>query len=164
MTDWSTYTDEELTQAANEIGVEQQRRHQRARIPQQMITLNKDWMATSEQHRDGNRWIRPTGLHDVYPKGWVVEHEGQFWVSTGDRNTGEPGKSGWHLESETEYPTWVQPTGAQDAYNEGDRVSHDEKKWRSNVNANTGEPGSSGAKSLWIEEVFKDGRVARRTG
>lgn len=145
MTDWSTYTDEELAQAAMEIDAERQRRYTLVTVPEQMTALNQDYLA-AEGTEQGEPWRQPSGSHDAYPLDWVVTHVEKTWQSLMDGNVWEPGVSGWREVGE-EWPAWVQPTGAHDDYDMGAQVSHVDKHWTSDVNANVWEPGVYG----WTE-------------
>ena len=45
-------------------------------------------------------WAQPTGAHDAYSKGDVVEYEGKLYVSTIDGNVYAPGVYGWVIYEE----------------------------------------------------------------
>lgn len=110
-------------------------------------------------------WSQPSGAHDAYNTGDVVNYNGTLYQSLIDGNVWSPDAypDGWKIvESGTEeepttptepepeptptpeYPEWVQPTGAHDAYNTGDIVSHNGKIWQSNTAGNVWEPGVYG--------------------
>ena len=40
-------------------------------------------------------WSQPTGAHDAYNKGDVVDCDGMLWISEVDGNVWKPGVSGW---------------------------------------------------------------------
>lgn len=40
-------------------------------------------------------WSQPTGAHDAYDKGDVVDCDGVLWISEVDGNVWKPGVSGW---------------------------------------------------------------------
>lgn len=40
-------------------------------------------------------WSQPTGAHDAYNTGDIVNFEGELWVSTVDANAWAPGVYGW---------------------------------------------------------------------
>lgn len=40
-------------------------------------------------------WAPPTGAHDAYNMGDIVEHQGKTWQSRRDGNTSEPGMDEW---------------------------------------------------------------------
>ena len=117
------------------------------------------------------RWVAPTGAHDVYPLGFIVQHNGKEWESLIPANATEPGSDPrwWKDLSEPDEPdqpdAWVQPTGAHNAYQTGDEVTHPDRAntmgegsttvwvWRSNIDANTTEPGQDGTFHRWWEPV-----------
>ena len=39
-------------------------------------------------------WVQPTGAHDAYPAGWIVEHGGVLYQSLIAANVWEPGGEG----------------------------------------------------------------------
>ena len=88
-------------------------------------------------------WVQPTGVHDAYAKGAVVEHAGKRWVSVVDNNVWEPGLCCWREdanEQQEEVAEWVRPTGAHDVYNKGDIVMYGGKKYMSKIDANAWAP------------------------
>lgn len=104
-------------------------------------------------------WAQPSGVHDAYNIGDVVDYNGTLYKSTIDGNVWAPDvyPAGWELvesaepepEPEpgggegpepTEYPEFVQPTGAHDAYNVGDRVTYNGKVYESTMNGNVYSP------------------------
>lgn len=110
-------------------------------------------------------WSQPSGAHDAYNTGDIVNYNGTLYQSLIDGNVWSPDvyPDGWQMvESGTEeepttpaepepeptptpeYSEWVQPTGAHDAYNTGDIVSHNGKIWKSNTAGNVWEPGVYG--------------------
>lgn len=80
---------------------------------------------------EGEAWKQPTGAHDAYLEGDVVEHDGKTWSSTVAYNVWEPGISGWREQAGKDddgnpvIPEYLPPTGAHDVYMTGDRVSFD---------------------------------------
>lgn len=42
-------------------------------------------------------WSQPTGAHDAYNKGDIVDCEGVLWISEVDGNVWKPGVSGWKV-------------------------------------------------------------------
>lgn len=146
MTDYSTWTDEQLMAESQAIAEESNRRSAMAYIPEQMALLNEQYLdaAGTEQ---GEEWVQPTGSHDAYPLDWVVMHNSGTWRSLVAGNVWEPGVSGWAVEGGGEWPMWVAPTGGHDAYASGSKVSHVDKHWTSDVDANVWEPGVFG----WTE-------------
>lgn len=89
------------------------------------------------------KWVQPTGAHDAYANGAVVELDGKKWVSVVDSNVWKPGICCWR-EYTAEQPDavaeWVQPTGAHDVYNKGDIVTYNGKKYMSKIDANAWAP------------------------
>ena len=58
-------------------------------------------------------WAQPSGAHDAYNKGDVVNHNGTLYESLVDGNVWSPDAypAGWKKHGETEpedYPEWVQ--------------------------------------------------------
>lgn len=88
-------------------------------------------------------WKQPTGAHDAYALGTIVQHNNMRWRSTIAGNVWEPGVSGWQ-DATTDIPTWIQPTGAHDAYAKDAIVHHNSKIWISLIDANVWAPGISG--------------------
>lgn len=99
---------------------------------------------------------QPSGAHDAYSAGEIVNYNGTLYKSLIDGNTWAPDvyPAGWEIydntaePGENEYPAWVQPSGQHDAYPLGAKVSHNNKKWVSTVANNVWEPGAFG----WEEE------------
>ena len=100
-------------------------------------------------------WAQPSGAHDAYNIGDIINYNGTLYQSTIDGNVWSPDvyPAGWkaYIEAPTEpeepepeepttYPEWVQPTGAHDAYNTGDRVTYNGKVYESIINGNTWSP------------------------
>ena len=96
-------------------------------------------------------WAQPSGAHDAYNVGDIVNYNGQLYKSTIGGNVWPPNvyPTGWETvesggETEPEepatYPEWVQPAGAHDAYNTGDRVTYNGKIYESTVDGNTWSP------------------------
>ena len=98
-------------------------------------------------------WAQPSGAHDAYNKGDVVNYKGTLYESLVDGNVwspevyaaawkkvqdgGEPGK---------DIPEWVQPSGSHDAYKKGDLVRYNGKIYRSKIDGNT-----------WAPDAYPDG-------
>lgn len=145
--DLTVLTDEELSQLASDIGLEQKRRY----VPKEMELLNLDYLA-GEGTVPGQEWRQPTGAHDAYPLDWEVVHNGKTWVSLTPANVWEPGISNWReVVPENEAPAeWVQPTGAQDAYNTGDRVTFEGAVYTSTIDANVWSP--TGYPAGWAKD------------
>ena len=103
-------------------------------------------------------WAQPSGAHDAYNAGDIVNYNGTLYKSTINGNVWAPDvyPAGWELVESTgpepepgggeeepeppEYPEFVQPTGAHDAYNTGDRVTYNGKVYESTINGNVWAP------------------------
>ena len=105
-------------------------------------------------------WAQPSGAHDAYSAGDIVNYNGTLYQSTINGNVWSPDvyPAGWTLyeaatepeepepepepdpEEPTTYPEWVQPTGAHDAYNTGDRVTYNGRVYESTINGNVWSP------------------------
>lgn len=105
-------------------------------------------------------WKQPTGAHDAYNTGDVVEYKGTLYKSLIDGNVWAPDAypQGWQeydASTSTEpgtpepgtpdpgtetYPDFVKPTGAHDAYKKGDIVRYNGKLYQSLIDANTYSP------------------------
>ena len=105
-------------------------------------------------------WKQPTGAHDAYNTGDVVEYKGVLYKSLIDGNAWAPDvyPRGWQeydASTSTEpgtpepgtpdpgtetYPDFVQPTGAHDAYKKGDIVRYNGKLYQSLIDANAYSP------------------------
>lgn len=102
-------------------------------------------------------WAQPSGAHDAYSKGDVVNYNGTIYESVIDGNVWSPDvyPAGWKTVSDgavspepspdpdpgaTEYPDWVQPSGAHDAYNTGDIVRYNGVLYRSKIDGNVWSP------------------------
>lgn len=115
-------------------------------------------------------WAQPSGAHDAYGVGDIVNYNGKLYQSTINGNVWSPDvyPTGWKLvedggadpepdpspEPEPEepsdtYPEWVQPTGGHDAYNTGDRVTYNGKVYESTMDGNVWSPTDYPAG--WIE-------------
>ena len=90
----------------------------------------------------GDSWASPTGAHDAYPTGAVVEHRGAMWESLTAGNVWEPGVSGWReiAAEDAVPPAYRQPTGAHDAYSIGERISWRGHVYRSLIDGNVWPP------------------------
>ena len=102
-------------------------------------------------------WAQPSGAHDAYNKGDVVNYGGALYESLIDGNVWAPDvyPAGWKSVSggtvvpdpgpdpdpgPTEYPEWAQPSGAHDAYNTGDIVRYNGVLYRSKIDGNVWSP------------------------
>ena len=100
------------------------------------------------------RWVAPTGAHDVYPLGFVVEHNGKEWESLHAANVWQPGSVGaenlWKNLTDPEpepdeCPEYVQPTGGHNAYNTGDCMTWEGQQYISKINDNVWTPAQNPA-------------------
>ena len=91
--DLTEYTDEQLNELEQAIAEERDRRYIMANMPDQI-----EQMIASYQDANGlgtgEEWKAPTGAHDAYRQGAIVEHNGKLWESLTPANVGEPGVSG----------------------------------------------------------------------
>ena len=102
-------------------------------------------------------WAQPSGAHDAYNTGDIVNYNGTLYKSTINGNVWAPDvyPAGWELMESTspepepgggeepkptDYPEFVQPTGAHDAYNTGDRVTYNGKVYESTIDGNVWSP------------------------
>lgn len=102
-------------------------------------------------------WAQPSGAHDAYNTGDVVNYNGTLYESVIDGNVWSPDgyPAGWKtVEATTDpepdpgtdpeepatYPDFVQPTGAHDAYNTGDIVMYNGTAYRSLIDGNVWAP------------------------
>ena len=113
-------------------------------------------------------WAQPSGAHDAYKKGDIVNYKGTLYESLIDGNVWSPDvyAAGWELVKESpeepeepdepiteEYPDWVRPTGAHDAYSIGDIVKYNGKLYQSTINGNVWAPDEYPAGWTLYEEV-----------
>ena len=111
-------------------------------------------------------WAQPSGAHDAYSAGDIVNYNGTLYQSTINGNVWSPDvyPAGWTVyeaatepeepepepepepkpdpdpEEPTTYPEWVQPTGAHDAYNTGDIVNYNGTLYKSVIDGNVWAP------------------------
>lgn len=107
-------------------------------------------------------WSQPSGAHDAYNTGDIVNYNGTLYQSTINGNVWSPDvyPAGWTVyeaatepeepepepepdpdpEEPTTYPEWVQPTGSHDAYNTGDIVNYNGTLYRSLIDGNVWSP------------------------
>ena len=99
-------------------------------------------------------WTQPSGAHDAYNRGDIVNYNGNLYESLMDGNVWSPDvyPAGWQAVESTEpepdpepeepptYPEWVQPTGAHDAYNTGDIVNYNGTLYKSVIDGNVWAP------------------------
>ena len=100
-------------------------------------------------------WAQPSGAHDAYNQGDIVNYNGDLYESLMDGNVWSPDvyPAGWQAVESTEpspepepapepeeWPEWVQPTGAHDAYGVGDKVTYNGKHYVSKIAGNVWSP------------------------
>lgn len=108
-------------------------------------------------------WAQPSGAHDAYNAGDIVNYNGTLYQSTINGNVWSPDvyPAGWTVyeattepeepkpepepepdpEPEpTDYPDFVQPTGAHDAYQTGDIVKYNGQLYESTIDNNVWSP------------------------
>lgn len=108
-------------------------------------------------------WSQPTGAHDAYNTGDIVNYNGTLYKSIINGNVWSPDvyPAGWTVyeattepeepkpepepepdpEPEpTDYPDFVQPTGAHDAYQTGDIVKYNGQIYKSTIDNNVWSP------------------------
>lgn len=105
-------------------------------------------------------WAQPSGAHDAYNVGDIVNYNGTLYKSIINGNVWSPDvyPAGWEQvdgatdpgpdptpEPEpdpgpTTYPDFVQPSGAHDAYNTGDIVMYNGTAYRSLIDGNVWSP------------------------
>lgn len=141
--------DDELLDLLSRVQGELDRRTVLGATAQTVAQLSSQYLELRDFSEDIPHWSAPTGAHDAYPLGYVVQHADKVWDSLVALNVWEPGVSGWRERVEDGgVPVWVQPTGAHDAYASGDRVQHNDKVWASDIDGNVWEPGVFG----WTEQ------------
>lgn len=146
--DLTEYDDEALNELRVAVLTEQERRAVVAGSAQEADSIARRYL-DAVGRTDGTEWVQPTGAHDAYPEGSVVEHNGKEWVSLIPANVWEPGVSGWREHTaegdDGEPPEWVAPTGGHDAYQTGDRVTFDGDIWTSVIDGNVWSPADNPA-------------------
>lgn len=105
-------------------------------------------------------WKQPTGAHDAYNIGDIVEYKDTLYQSLVDGNVWAPDtySAGWkeydaststepstpdpgtETPTEPDYPDFVQPTGAHDAYKKGDIVKYNGTLYKSLIDGNVYSP------------------------
>lgn len=144
--DLTAYDDEALDALRVAVLTEQERRAVVAGSAQEADSIARRYL-DAVGRTDGTEWVQPTGAHDAYPQGAVVQHGGKEWVSLTPANVWEPGVSGWREQAgddpetgEPGVPEWVQPTGGHDAYNTGDQVTFEGAVYTSAIDGNVWSP------------------------
>lgn len=94
--EWKTDTDYETDDIVRRLGglyrVVQSHASQEGWEPENAPSLFSPVKFTPSGHEE---WTKPTGAHDAYDTGDVVEHNGKVWESLVDGNVWEPGVYGW---------------------------------------------------------------------
>ena len=139
--DLTKYTDEQLNELEQALAEEQDRRRLAADLPIQIETLVGTYQ-TAAGLGQGEAWKAPTGAHDAYRQGAIVEHRGKTWESLTPASVWEPGLSDWRekVEEGAGPAEWAQPTGAHDSYKKGDRVRFEGKNYESLRGGNVWSP------------------------
>ena len=98
-------------------------------------------------------WAQPSGAHDAYNTGDVVNYKGMLYESLVDGNVWSPEvyAAAWKKvqdggEPGEDIPEWVQPSGSHDAYKKGDLVRYKGKVYRSKIDGNA-----------WAPDAYPDG-------
>lgn len=99
-------------------------------------------------------WAQPSGAHDAYNTGDVVNYNGTLYESLVDGNVWAPDvyEAAWKKVQDGgdagggDIQEWVQPSGAHDAYKKGDLVRYNGKVYRSKIDGNT-----------WAPDAYPDG-------
>lgn len=156
MIDFAGMSSEELEQLIDGATAEVRKRRVLESAQRKAEELSREVLA-AEGVNEGDPWRQPTGAHDAYPMGWVVEHGGQMWESLVAGNVWEPGVSGWRAQpGEGEDPDtpaeWVKPTGGHDAYSTGDRVTFNGQVYESAMDGNVWSPADYPVGWILIEE------------
>lgn len=152
--DLERMTDDELYALIEDANTELGRRQTRDVFEAKIAEVVKEGRAAGvvATPEPGEQWKQPSGAHDAYAKGDIVEYDGQRWVSTVTPNVWTPGQSGWHRKPEEDpetgepgVPQWVRPSGAHDSYAQGDRVEYEGTIYESvHPTANTWAPDEYG--------------------
>lgn len=104
-------------------------------------------------------WAQPSGAHDAYNVGDIINYNGTLYKSTINGNVWSPDvyAAGWEkvdsgtvtpepepepdpTPGPTTYPDFVQPSGAHDAYKTGDIVMYNGTAYRSLIDGNVWSP------------------------
>ena len=140
--DTTVWSYDDLVALSSAVDNEIRRRYTIESVESQMNTLSWDY-SKAIGRKTGDDWSQPTGAHDAYPEGFIVEHGGKNWVSLIPGNVWEPGGSGWREYVEPGsgvVPEYIAPTGAHDAYMVGDRVTFQGRVYESVIDSNVYSP------------------------
>lgn len=146
MIDFNTLDDDDLNRLIADAYQEQVRRRVIAEAPARADHAAREYLTASGRD-SGEPWVAPSGAHDAFPAGWIVEHNGKTWESLISANVWEPGVSGWRevVEEDGAPAEWVQPSGAHDAYGIDDLVTFEGQVYRSTVDGNVWSPADNPA-------------------
>ena len=115
--DYSTLSNEDLCSVMRSAEEELKAREALVETEQKVVELQEKFLKVRDRdvpESDVPNWIQPTGAHDVYPKGFIVRHDGKIWVNQHPMNSWEPGttNSQWiqsvipEPENEAGIPEW----------------------------------------------------------
>lgn len=91
MTDYTTLTDDELTQIFMAVEMERARRRILTEAADRLDSIITETITVGLGRKPGEAWVPPTGAHDAYPRGWTVTHDGTLYESLIPANTTVPG-------------------------------------------------------------------------
>lgn len=139
--DYKLLTDNELQNIVSAVTSELNRRAALENVEKEVNRLNQQYLAASGI-QNGAAWRQPSGAHNAYPQGFVVEYNGKRWTNLVMSNVHEPGVSGWReiAQPGEPAPEWVQPSGAHDTYGIGDRVTFEGQEYISLIANNAYSP------------------------
>lgn len=144
--DYKLLTDTELRDIVSAVTSELNRRAALENVEKEVNRLNQQYL-TATGIQSGADWRQPSGAHDAYPQGFVVEHNGKRWTNLVMSNPHEPGVSGWReiAQPGEPAPEWVQPSGAHDSYGIGHRVTFEGREYISLIANNAHSPSANPA-------------------
>ena len=87
MIDLNTLDDIDLARLIADAYREQQRRRVIAEAPARADQAAREYLTASGRD-PGDPWQAPSGAHDAFPEGWLVEHDGKTWESVSRRRPG----------------------------------------------------------------------------
>lgn len=115
--DYSTLSNEDLSSVMRSAEGELKARQTLIETEDKVVELQERFLRVRDRdvpENDVPNWTQPTGAHDVYPKGFIVRHDGKIWVNQHPMNSWEPGttNSQWiqsvtpEPENEAGIPEW----------------------------------------------------------
>lgn len=137
-----TWTERDKTES--ELQAEEDSRVAEERRQSEVAIIDATIALMENAHESGEAWVQPTGAHDAYRAGIIVNHNGKTWENLTPANVWEPGVTGWREVAVDGPVAWIQPLGAYDSYPLGATVTHNEQTWESTVANNVWEPGVYG--------------------